>query len=106
MNPTAPPAASSPWKRVLRNDVTTTISVAAATQIVIPLIEQALTGHGIPAPITADIDIAGGAVVVVGGAITRIIAIPAVNAFLAKIGLGSAPAPVIAAAKRGKNVSL
>ena len=72
-----------PWQRVLRTAFTTILTVLPLIPQVIAIIQgqweaEWLTAVGVQA-------------VAINTALTRIIAIPAVNTFLTKIGLGSVP---------------
>ena len=76
-----------PWQRALRTAFTTILTVLPLVPQVIAIIQgqweaEWLTAIGVQA-------------VAINTALTRIIAIPAVNTFLTKIGLGARPARAI-----------
>ena len=77
-------------KRVLRTIVQTGIPAFLSFALVLPMIIEAL---GLPVESELRLWLLGVAAVVtaVAGAISRVMAIPAVNAWLIKIGLGSVP---------------
>jgi predicted naringenin-chalcone synthase len=91
-------AATDIWykgKRVLRTLVQVAIPAFLSFALVLPAIIEAL---GLPADTELRlwlVAVAAG-VTAVAGAISRVMAIPAVNAWLIKIGLGSVPASAIA----------
>lgn len=81
-------------KRVLRTIVQTAIPAFLTFALVLPAIIEAL---GLPADGELRLWLVGLAagVTAVAGAISRVMAIPKVNAFLIKIGLGSVPADAL-----------
>ncbi len=78
-------------KRVIRTLLVNLVVILPVVNISLPLLVDAFTGEGVPPEVTlwANAIVAG--VLVVTGILTRIIAIPAVNAFLTKLGAGSVP---------------
>lgn len=72
-----------PWRATARTMLAGVVALAAAA----PLIWTAATGDS-PEAATG----AGATFLIVSGAITRVMAVPAVNAVLAKVGLGTVPA--------------
>lgn len=95
--PAAVAKATAIWfvaQRVLRTIVQTAIPAFLAFALVLPAIIEAL---GLPVDSELRLWLVGVAAVVtaVAAAITRVMAIPAVNAWLTKIGLGSVPASAI-----------
>ena len=81
-------------QRVLRTIVAVGIPAFLGFAVVMP---QIITALGLPADSALQLWLLGAAAVVtaVAGAITRVMAIPAVNAWLIKIGLGSVPQAAI-----------
>ena len=79
MNPTQ---TAHPWKATLRTIVSVVVSLAAAA----PIIYTAITDQS-PELATG----AFATALAVSAAITRLMALPVVNALLTKIGLGAAP---------------
>lgn len=77
-------------QRILRTIVAVGIPAILGFAVVLPQIIEAL---GLPADSELHLWLlaVAGVVTAVAGAITRIMAIPAVNAWLVKIGLGSVP---------------
>lgn len=77
-------------QRVLRTLVAVGIPAFLSFALVLPLIIEAL---GLPADSELRLWLIGIAAIVtaVAGAITRVMAIPAVNAWLTRVGLGSVP---------------
>lgn len=79
MIPTMPSQTAYPWRATLRTVLATLISIAAVWGLIV----QA-AGVDETTPVVA-------ASIAVAGAITRIMAIPAVNDLLTRIGLGAEP---------------
>lgn len=79
-----------PWRAVARTALAIVVGVAVA----VPGVVEAITQHD-PAQATGWL---GGAVAV-AGAVTRVMALPAVDRLLAYLGLGSAPAAELDAGK-------
>ena len=83
-----------PWKATLRTIVQVGIPTVIALGIVIPqIIDAILAGFGesLPPEATAWFLGVAAAVTATAGVITRIMALPLVNEFLAKLGLGATP---------------
>lgn len=102
-------AATDIWykgKRVLRTLVQVAIPAFLSFALVLPAIIEAL---GLPADAELRlwlIAVAAG-VTAVAGAISRVMAIPAVNAWLIKIGLGSVPKEaLITSARTGEVIAV
>ncbi|AJT42428.1 hypothetical protein [Psychromicrobium lacuslunae] len=71
-----------PWRTAFRTGLALILPLIAGA----PLIYQAATNHD-PAAASG----VAGAVLLVTGGITRVMAIPVVNEFLTKIGIGATP---------------
>lgn len=71
-----------PWRATARTGLAVALPMLAGA----PLIYQAATGHD---PTAAGA--VAGAVLAVSAGITRVMALPVINAFLQKIGLGAEP---------------
>ena len=93
MNPTQ---VKYPWRAALR----TALAYIVAAGIVVPAVwviaQDTLAGYLPPQVITAAAWTVG-LIVAVSALVTRVIAIPQVNDWLTKLGVGAAPAPVPAA---------
>lgn len=87
-------------QRVLRTVVAVGIPAFLGFALLLPQIIEAL---GLPADSQLRLWLVGVAAIVtaVAGAITRIMAIPAVNAWLTKVGLGSVPKSAVQATPGG-----
>jgi len=107
-NTDAVKAATDIWykgKRVLRTLVQVAIPAFLSFALVLPAIIEAL---GLPADAELRLwllAVAAG-VTAVAGAITRVMAIPAVNAWLIKIGLGSVPQEAVRISPATGNVTV
>lgn len=81
-----------PWRAVLR----TVLAYIVGAGIVVPaawvIAQDTLSGYLSPEVITAAAWTVG-LIVAVSAFVTRVIAIPQVNAWLTKLGVGAAPAP-------------
>lgn len=87
-----PTQQAHPWRAVAR----TVLAVLVGLGLVVPLVVQALTdqlGLYIPDRAKAWLVAASAFTIALSGAVTRIIAIPAVDAWLRRLGLSSTPAP-------------
>jgi hypothetical protein len=80
-----------PFQRVVRTVLVNLVVILPVVNISLPLLVDAFTGEGVPAEVTVWVNAIVAGVLVVTGVITRIIAIPAVNAFLTRLGAGSVP---------------
>lgn len=78
------------WQRVLRTLVQVGIPAFLTFALVLPQIISAL-GLPVDGPVYLWLVGAAGVVTAIAGALSRVMAIPAVNAWLVKIGLGSVP---------------
>lgn len=89
MNPTQ---VKYPWRAALR----TVLAYLVAAGIVVPAVwsiaQDTLAGYLSPEVITAAAWTVG-LIVAVSAFVTRVIAIPKVNAWLTKLGVGATPAP-------------
>lgn len=81
-------------KRVLRTLVQTAIPAFLGFALVLPAIIEAL-GLPVDSQLRLWLAAVAAGVTAVAGAISRVMAIPAVNAWLVKIGLGSVPAAAL-----------
>jgi hypothetical protein len=78
-------------QRVIRTVLVNLIVILPVVNISLPLVVDAFTGNGVPAEVTLLVNAIVAGILVVTGVVTRIIAIPAVNDFLTKLGAGSVP---------------
>jgi hypothetical protein len=78
-------------KRVVRTTLVNLVVILPVVNISLPLLVDAFTGEGVPIEVTAWVNAIVAVILVVTGILTRIIAIPAVNAFLTRLGAGSVP---------------
>ena len=89
MNPTQ---VKYPWRAALR----TVLAYVVAAGIVVPAVwsiaQDTLAGYLSPEVVTAAAWTVG-LIVAVSAFVTRVIAIPQVNAWLTKLGVGATPAP-------------
>lgn len=79
-------------QRVIRTVLVNLVVILPVVNISLPLVVEAFTGNGVPAEVTILVNAIVAGVLVVTGVLTRIIAIPAVNDFLTRLGAGSVPA--------------
>jgi hypothetical protein len=89
-----PATVPSVWfasQRVIRTVLVNLVVILPVVNISLPLLVDAFTGDGVPPEVTLTVNAIVAGILVVTGIITRIIAIPAVNAFLTKLGAGSVP---------------
>lgn len=92
------PEAPAIWhksKRVIRTVLVNLIVILPVVNVSLPLLVDAFTGEGVPVEVTVWVNAIVAGVLVVTGVLTRIIAIPAVNTFLTKLGAGSVPASAL-----------
>lgn len=83
-----------PWKATLRTVIQVGIPAFLTLCLVIPQIVDAVLegfGESLPPEFTAWMLGAAGVVTAAAGVLTRIMAIPAVNAWLTALGLGATP---------------
>lgn len=99
LTPAAPTQVNYPGKAVLRTVVAVAVSViiglaavASALQVFLPQFLEAIA-DALPPEAFAVVSSTIATVILVAGAITRVMAIPGVNEFLTKIKLGATPAP-------------
>jgi hypothetical protein len=78
-------------QRVIRTVLVNLVVILPVVNISLPLLVDAFTGEGVPVEVTVWVNAIVAGVLVVTGILTRVIAIPAVNAFLTKLGAGSVP---------------
>lgn len=78
-----------PWKATARTAVAILVgavtTIATVALVAAPVVDEELSGWDVATPL--------GQTLIVATIITRIMALPAVDRALSKIGLGSAPAP-------------
>ena len=81
------------WQRVIRTAVQVIVGAAAVLATVVVVAPQVLDALAdvLPGPVVAWIGGAIAALTAVSAALSRVMAIPVVNAWLVKLGLGSAP---------------
>lgn len=82
-------------QRVIRTVLVNLIVILPVVNVSLPLVVDAFTGNGVPAEVTILVNAIVAGILVVTGVVTRIIAIPAVNDFLTKLGAGSVPASAV-----------
>lgn len=78
-------------QRVIRTVLVNLVVILPVVNISLPLVVDAFTGNGVPAEVTILVNAIVAGILIVTGVVTRIIAIPAVNDFLTKLGAGSVP---------------
>lgn len=89
-SPGQPTQVANPGRATLRTIVQVGVPAFVALVLVLPLILQAIVeelGAVLPPSLTAWLVSAAAAITALAGAVARIMAIPAVNAWLAKLGL-------------------
>lgn len=79
-------------KRVIRTLLVTLPTLLVMLNASLPLVASAFQVDGVPAAVYGVVNGAIVAILVVVAVLTRLIAIPAVNTFLTKLGAGSVPA--------------
>lgn len=92
-------------QRVLRTLVSVAIPAFLSFAVVLPLIIEAL-GLPVDSELRLWLVAVAAGVTAVAGAITRVMAIPQVNAWLVKIGLGSVPKSAIAISPTTGNIKV
>ena len=80
-----------PTQRVIRTVLINLVVILPIVNVSLPLLVDAFTGEGVPPEVTAWVNGIVAVILIVTGVLTRIIAIPAVNALLTRIGAGSVP---------------
>lgn len=82
VQPAAPSQTRHPWRTTLRTDFQLVVAAAAGA----PVLYQAITQHSAT-------EATGAAAVALGvaSAVTRVMALPQVNAWLTRLGLGAEP---------------
>lgn len=86
-----PTQVEHPWRAALRTGTQTTLAALAVAVIAIPILNDFIQQFWPDSPVVAWL---AGAVLFAGGIstlITRLMAIPALNELLTRIGLGPAP---------------
>lgn len=89
------PAVPEIWfksQRVIRTVLASLIVLVPALNLSLPLVAEAFRVDGVPAEVYGVVNAVIGGCLVILAVVTRLMAIPAVNAFLTKIGAGSIPA--------------
>lgn len=98
------PAAASPlapetiWykgKRVIRTVLAALLVIVPTANLALPALADAFNAPDVPGSVYLLVNSAIAAVLVVLGIVTRIMAIPVVNAWLIRVGAGSVPAEAI-----------
>jgi len=85
-----------PWKAALRTAVQVGIPTVLTLAVVLPEIVQIVLdefGETMPEAVRLWLLAAAGAITGVAVVLTRVMAIPSVNAFLTRLGLGATPKP-------------
>lgn len=85
-----PTQTQHPWKAVIRTALAYVVGFAVVGPVILGIVQDAL-GSYIPAEVMAWLAWAVALLVAVSLTVTRIIAIPQVNAWLTQIGLGATP---------------
>lgn len=85
-----------PAQRVIRTILAALVVLVPVLNASLPLVASAFDAEGVPANVYLVVNAIIGACLVVLGVLTRIMAIPAVNEFLTRIGAGSVPVKAIA----------
>lgn len=91
-NTVEPTQVRHPWKATVRTAIQTFLSAATILVLVAPQVQEFVDQFWPGSPVIAWIGTASVFVAALAALITRIMAIPAVDAALTKIGLGAKPA--------------
>lgn len=83
-------------KRVIRTVLASFVVIVPIANASLPLLAEAFNAEGVPPEVYLAVNAAVAGVLVVLGIITRIMAIPAVNDLLTRVGAGSVPKAVAA----------
>jgi len=86
-----PTQVEHPWKATFRTVVQTFLAAAAVLALVAPMIQEFVAEWWPGSPVVAWIGVGAAFIASVAGLVTRIMAVPAVNAWLTRIGLGATP---------------
>lgn len=86
-----PTQVAFPWKATIRTGIQTFLSVAGILALVAPMLQEFIDQFWPGSPVIAWIGTAAVFTAALAALITRIMAIPAVNDLLTKIGLGATP---------------
>lgn len=78
-------------QRVIRTIIAAAIVLVPTANLLLPALAEAFNAPGVPEGVYLWVNVAVGAILVVLGIVTRIMAIPVVNAWLTKFGAGSVP---------------
>lgn len=78
-------------QRVIRTVIAAAIVLVPTANLLLPALAEAFNAPGVPEGVYLWVNAAIAAVLVVLGIVTRIMAIPVVNAWLTKFGAGSVP---------------
>lgn len=88
---TEPTQVAFPWKATLRTALQTFLSVAGILTLVAPMLQEFIDQFWPGSPVIAWIGTGAVFTAALAALITRIMAIPAVNDLLTRIGLGATP---------------
>jgi hypothetical protein len=86
----SPTQIAYPWKATVRTVIAVVVGVAVVAPLALDVIQSELVGY-LPPETLAWLAWAVGLAVAISGTVTRIMAIPLVNAWLTKLGLGATP---------------
>jgi len=78
-------------QRVIRTVIAAAIVLVPTANLLLPALAEAFNAPGVPEGVYLWVNAAIAAILVVLGIVTRIMAIPVVNAWLTKFGAGSVP---------------
>lgn len=86
-----PTQVAHPWKATVRTAIQTFLAVAAVLVLVAPEVQAFVDQFWPGSPVVAWIGAGAAFVAALAGLVTRIMAIPAVNDLLTRVGLGASP---------------
>lgn len=86
-----PTQVTHPWKAALRTGIQTFLGVAAVAVIALPYVSEFVAEQWPSSPVVGWIAVAGGFIGSLSALASRIMAIPAVNEFLTRLGIGAQP---------------
>jgi hypothetical protein len=78
-------------QRVIRSVLVALVTLVPGLNLTLPLVAQAFNSPGVPAKVYLIVNIIIAGALVVTGILARLIAIPAINAGLTTLGVGSVP---------------
>ena len=91
VNPSDPTQVSYPWKTAVRTAIQTFIGAAGVLSIAAPQLQEFIDQFWPGSPVVGWIGVAAAFIAALAALVTRIMAIPAVNDALTRIGLGATP---------------